>query len=160
AYVAKLNATGTSLIWGGFIGGTFSDRGYGIAVDDAGAAYVTGETASNADAPAGGQGLPNGNGASSPSPVRGFRQTVNGSSTTNAFVAKLSGTDGALQYWTYIGGTGTDCGTRGLSIAVDATHRAYVAGDTCSTEASFPNGSGIGSLSPSVVGFDQTYNTP
>jgi hypothetical protein len=158
AWVVKLNATGTAPVWGGFIGGTGSDFGYSVAVDDLGNAYVAGEAGSNADAPGGGgQGFPNGDGAGSLSSVLGFDQTFI-TSPSNAFVARLAGANGALQYWTYLGGTETNCGTRGLSIAVDGTRRAYVAGDTCSTEATFPNGSPMSSLA--IPGFDQTYNTP
>jgi hypothetical protein len=46
AFVAKVSADGTALIYAGYIGGDNSDRGNGIAVDSAGNAYVTGETGS------------------------------------------------------------------------------------------------------------------
>ena len=47
AYVAKLNASGTALVYCGYIGGAAGDGGIGIAVDGAGNAYVTGCTGSN-----------------------------------------------------------------------------------------------------------------
>ena len=42
AFVAKINAAGTSLVYCGYIGGNTSDSGLGIAVDSSGSAYVTG----------------------------------------------------------------------------------------------------------------------
>jgi hypothetical protein len=47
AFVAKLNATGTSLIYVTQLGRKKEDSGEAIAVDSAGNAYVTGETTSN-----------------------------------------------------------------------------------------------------------------
>ena len=42
AFVAKVNAAGTALVYCGYIGGSGVDFGRGIAVDGAGNAYVTG----------------------------------------------------------------------------------------------------------------------
>ena len=47
AFVAKLNPTGTGLVYGTFLGGgsyDLSEYGHDIAVDGAGSAYVTGWT--------------------------------------------------------------------------------------------------------------------
>jgi hypothetical protein len=44
AFVTKLNATGTALVYSTYLGGSSSDIGFGIAVDGAGAAYVVGWT--------------------------------------------------------------------------------------------------------------------
>ena len=44
AFVAKVNAAGTALVYCGYIGGSGDDDGYGIAVDSSGNAYVTGYT--------------------------------------------------------------------------------------------------------------------
>ncbi|MBI3800305.1 MAG: SBBP repeat-containing protein [Deltaproteobacteria bacterium] len=46
AFVAKVNAAGTALLYAGYIGGSGEDRGFGIAVDSAGNTYVTGDTTS------------------------------------------------------------------------------------------------------------------
>ena len=48
AFVAKVNASGTALDYCGFIGGSQTDYGRGIAVDGSGNAYVTGDTWSTA----------------------------------------------------------------------------------------------------------------
>jgi hypothetical protein len=45
-FVTKLNATGTALVYSTYIGGDAEDRGYAIAVDGSGNAYVTGYTSS------------------------------------------------------------------------------------------------------------------
>ena len=42
--MAKVNASGTALVYCGYIGGSGNDVGYGIAVDGSGNAYVTGDT--------------------------------------------------------------------------------------------------------------------
>jgi hypothetical protein len=47
AFVTKLNATGTALIYSTYLGGSGGDRGIGIAVDGSGNAYVTGRTGSS-----------------------------------------------------------------------------------------------------------------
>jgi hypothetical protein len=44
AFVAKLNAAGTTLIYSTYLGGYDEDRGMGIAVDPRGHAYVAGDT--------------------------------------------------------------------------------------------------------------------
>jgi hypothetical protein len=46
AFVAKVNPAGTALVYCGYIGGPTNDRGFGVAVDRLGNAYVTGVTAS------------------------------------------------------------------------------------------------------------------
>ena len=47
AFVAKVNADGTGLVYCGYIGGARDDEGHGIAVDAAGNAYVVGTTGSD-----------------------------------------------------------------------------------------------------------------
>ncbi len=42
--MAKVNASGTALVYAGYIGGDGFDRGLGLAMDKKGNAYVTGQT--------------------------------------------------------------------------------------------------------------------
>ncbi|KPL18083.1 MAG: hypothetical protein AMJ92_09575, partial [candidate division Zixibacteria bacterium SM23_81] len=46
-FVTKLNPTGSALIYGTFLGGSWIENGLDIAVDGSGSAYVTGYTASS-----------------------------------------------------------------------------------------------------------------
>jgi len=46
AFVTKINAAGTAIVYSTFLGGSGTDNGMGIAVDGTGNAYVTGTTAS------------------------------------------------------------------------------------------------------------------
>ena len=46
AFVTKLDATGSGLVYSTYLGGSDGDFGLGIAVDGAGSAYVTGDTVS------------------------------------------------------------------------------------------------------------------
>jgi hypothetical protein len=115
AFVTKLNAAGTSLLYSTYLGGNSGDTGAGIAVDSVGQAYVTGGTQSVT--------FP------TVSPV----QATLGVDGRDAFVTKLSAAGTSLLYSTYLGGNSTDMGT---SIAVDAAGQAYVTGLTDSTNFS------------------------
>ena len=42
AFVTKLNPTGTALVYSSYLGGSTSDAAFGIALDSASDAYVTG----------------------------------------------------------------------------------------------------------------------
>ena len=114
AFIAKVDTTGTALLYSTYFGGASDDWGNGIAVDEAGNAYVTGETWSS-DFPR----------ANALRPVPG--------GIPNAFVAKLDPAGRALLYSTYLGGNSDD-GANG--IAVDSAGNAYVTGYTSS--ADFP----------------------
>jgi uncharacterized repeat protein (TIGR01451 family) len=133
-FVASLNpaaVTGTQLLYSTYLGGTGDDIAYGIAVDSALSAYVTGSTTS-IDFPAAGTGV--------------FQPTPGGG--TDAFLAKLGApsivgiNQGTvpLEYFTYLGGSGNDVG---LGIVVDnsgqaagASQGARITGWT--TSADFP----------------------
>jgi hypothetical protein len=113
-FVTKLNASGSALTYSTFLGGADYDEGWGIAVRD-GSAYVTGFTHS----------------ADFPTTPGAFDRTYNGG--TDAFVTKLNASGSALDYSTFLGGTGSEFGE---GIAVDGTGRAYLTGSTSS--ADFP----------------------
>jgi hypothetical protein len=114
AFVCKLNATGTGLIYSTYLGGSGFEEGVGIAADGAGNAYVVGYTYSP-DFPT----------------VNPFQAALNG--PFDAFVTKLNATGTGLDYSTYLGGSG---GEYGYGVAVDASGDAYIAGITGS--ADFP----------------------
>ncbi|MGQ0520892.1 MAG: DUF7948 domain-containing protein [Actinomycetota bacterium] len=120
-FVAKLNATGSALLYGTYLGGSASDVGRAVAVDGSGSAYVTGDTASTAF------------------PRVGALQNTKGAGTSSdAFVSKLNAAGSALTYSTFLGGGQADVG-RG--IAVDAAGNAHVTGDASSTD--FPVASAL-----------------
>jgi|CXWL01.1.fsa_nt_gi hypothetical protein len=119
AYVAKLNAAGSALVYSTYLGGSTGDYGYGIAVDQAGNAFVTGET----------------NSADFPTTAGAFDTTHNG--VVDAFAAKLNSDGTALLYSTFVGGGGNDYG---YNVAVDVAGNAFVAGS--SESPTFPTTAG------------------
>ncbi len=132
AFVSKLNAAGSALVYSTYLGGAADETASDIAIDSAGNAYVTGFTLSNdfpvstdalqaANAGFGGQAL-------AAFPAFGFN-TERQRNSGDAFLVKLSAA-GALTYSSFFGGKNDDAG---LAIAVDAAGNAYVAGNTVST---------------------------
>ena len=112
AFVTKLNAAGTALVYSTYLGGSDDDDvGVDIAVDSAGNAYVTGFT------------------SSTNFPTQNAFQTYGGGQY-DAFVSKLNAAGSALVYSTYLGGTDRDIG---WGIAVDSGGNAYVTGQTISS---------------------------
>jgi hypothetical protein len=117
AFVTKINAAGSALVYSTYLGGSGDDYGNGIAVDGSGNAYVTGQTSST--------NFPTTN------PIQGTYGGSGGSEFPgDAFVTKINAAGSALLYSTYLGGSGDDQGNR---IAVDGSGNAYVTGWTTST---------------------------
>jgi hypothetical protein len=112
AFVAKVDATGSSLAYSTYLGGGGDEEATGIALDTGHGAHVTGWTGS-ADFP-------------TQDPLYGSL-----SGQEDAFVAKIDGFGTSLVYSTYLGGSGVD---RAEAIALDADRAAYVAGWTASTD--------------------------
>ncbi|MCX6832883.1 MAG: SBBP repeat-containing protein [candidate division Zixibacteria bacterium] len=110
AFATKLSASGNSLVYSTYLGGTNDDVGYGIAIDDSGCAYVAGGTRST-DFP-------------TKNPYQGTCQECNLYSY-DAFVAKLGSSGDSLVYSTYLGGNNDD---NAFAIAVDVGGFAYVTG--------------------------------
>jgi hypothetical protein len=125
AFVAKLNPSGTMLLYCGYIGGFEHDEGRGIAVDKDGNAYITGFAESDEHT------FPVNVG---PDLIfsNGMRGTLE---SGDAFVAKVKADGTALIYCGYVGGARTDSAN---SIALDDAGNAYIAGETGSTEDTFP----------------------
>jgi len=119
AFVTKLSATGAALLYSTYLGGSGKDQGFGIAVDGAGSAYLTGDTDSE----------------DFPTTARAFDRTLNG--YDDAFVTKLDASGAGLVYSTYLGG---ENGDGGAGIALDGAGSAYVTGTTPSYE--FPTTAG------------------
>jgi hypothetical protein len=121
-FVAKISPSGTSLDYCGYIDGAGHQEGTAIAIDSAGAAYVTGFTTSDQTTfpVTVGPKLSYGGDFDGPSP-NGY--------LGDAFVAKVNPGGTGLDYCGYIGGSGDDAG---YGIAVDPSGNAYVTGQTTS----------------------------
>ena len=119
AFVAKINASGSALVYSTYLGGSNDDIGNGIAVDSLGNAYITGMTKSD-DFP-------------TASPI--YKDYGGGTNYGDAFVTKINASGSALDYSTYLGGSKDDIGN---GIAVDSAGNAYITGETKSTD--FPEG--------------------
>ncbi|MCU0292226.1 MAG: SBBP repeat-containing protein [Thermoanaerobaculaceae bacterium] len=113
AFVAKINASVSSLVYSTYLGGSGSETARAIAVDGSGNAYVLGDTKST-DFPL--AGTP-------------FQGTYKGG--RDAFVSRLNAAGSSLLYSTYLGGTLEEEAT---SIAVDSSGQAVVAGTTYSAD--------------------------
>jgi hypothetical protein len=113
AFVTKLNASGSALVYSTLLGGTSDDGGLDIVVRDS-RAYVMGGTSS----------------ADYPTATGAFDRTFNGSK--DVFVTKLNASGSALVYSTFLGGTNLDIG-EGIAVREG---RAYVTGLTDS--ANYP----------------------
>jgi len=115
AYVTKLNPAGSALVYSTFLGGSNVQMGNRVVVDAAHNAYVMGSTSS----------------PDFPTTAGAYDRTLAGS--FDLFVSKLNPTGTALQYSTYLGGTGMEIGG---GLAVDPAGNAYITGGTDS--ADFP----------------------
>ena len=113
AFVTKLNAAGSALVYSTYLGGNGDDRAYAIAVDSSNNAYVTGQAFSS--------NFPTAN---------AFQAARNG--TGDVFVTKFNPAGSALVYSTYLGGSQSF--EIGNGIAADADGKAYVVGQTQSTD--------------------------
>ncbi len=119
-FITKLNPNGTDAVYSTYFGGAGDDCITSIAVDSAGAVYMTGTTTTT-------------NLKTSP----GAFQSVFGGYYTlpftiamefgDAFAAKLDPSGSKLNYLTYLGGGYNDGGT---AIAVDSSGDAYITGFT------------------------------
>ncbi|MBL0141976.1 MAG: SBBP repeat-containing protein [Betaproteobacteria bacterium] len=146
AFFAKLDASGSSLLYSTYLGSTENDFGEGIAVDAGGKAYVAGTTTGRA---APWNGFP---AADSPFPTTGGAYQAAFTGGASAFVAQFDpGATGAASvvYSTLLGGI--DATAQGHGVAVDASGSAYVTG---SAGAGFPLTSGAyGAASPVAGAF-------
>jgi hypothetical protein len=109
AFIAKLNTTGSALLFSTYLGGSDYEYGYGIALDAMNRIFLTGSTMSS-DFPT----------------TRGAFQTTYGGKW-DGFVAKLTAPGNSILYSSYLGGNGDDGPSQ---IAVNAKGHAYIVGGT------------------------------
>ncbi|MEJ7849437.1 MAG: SBBP repeat-containing protein [Pyrinomonadaceae bacterium] len=114
AFVTKLNAEGSALIYSTFIGSSGHEGGWKIAVDSSGNVFLTGGAYQNGFYPTT-EGV--------------FDRTHNGE--YDVFVTSLKPSGSALIYSTFIGGANWDTGS---GIAVDASGYVFVTGETSSND--------------------------
>jgi hypothetical protein len=119
AFVSRINATGTALVYSTYLGGSAGDTGEGIAAADGGTVIVTGSTSSN----------------DFPTTPGAWDTTLDGNS--DAFVTKLDATGTGLIFSTYLGGS---AGDTPKDVAVNASLQPIVTGTTAS--ANFPTTAG------------------
>ena len=116
-FIIKLNSSGDTLAYATYLGGSGEDVAFDIAVDNSGNCYVTGSTNSH------------------DFPTRNpFQGTISGEQ--DAFVTKLNPSGEALEYSTYLGGSGED---EASGIAVDNSGNCYVTGYTESDDFPIKN---------------------
>ncbi len=118
-YLAKLNASGSELVFATFLGGVEKDSVAGVAVGQDGSIYITGRTES----------------VGFPATLDSFQPSLSGGQ--DGYVAKLNATGSALLYSTFLGGERDD---EGYAIALDGLGNAYVVGNTASSD--FPTSEG------------------
>ncbi len=118
AFVTKLNAAGSALVYSTYLGGLNDEGGFAIALDAAGNAYVTGRTCSD----------------NFPTTAGAFQTNFPGGPCAfgaDAFVTKFNADGSALVYSTYLGGSDGD---QGFGITVDTAGNTYVTGRIRSTD--------------------------
>jgi uncharacterized protein (TIGR03437 family) len=129
AFVTKLNANGSALVYSTFLGGSNDDVGTAVAVDSSGNAYVGGATLST--------NFPTVNPFQASFHGGGGSQPLSDLSTApflevgDGFVAKLNPAGSALLFSTYFGGSLDDAVS---SLALDTSDNVYVGGNTMSTD--------------------------
>jgi len=150
-FLTKINPTGTKLVYSTYLGGTTGPWGgddiYGVAVDSAGDAYVTG-AAMSSDFPVTANAYQKTN--------KGATQCcVESTYTTDAFLTEFNPAGNALVYSTYLGGGGRQnangpggYGDSALAITLGAGGVVHLAGYASSSN--FPVTTGA---------FQATYNS-
>jgi len=128
AFVAELDAGGSTLAYSTYLGGSGVDSAAAIAIDSTGDAFVTGNTTSTNFVPASVEAVA----------LQSTCATTSGALCDDAFVAALGPGGTFLSFATYLGGGLHDAGN---AIAVDASDNVYVAGATLSTD--FPSTAGV-----------------
>ena len=115
AFITQLNASGNSLVFSTYLGGSSNDIGNAISEESKGSVFITGYTSS-------------GN-----FPIKNaLDETLSG--RVDAFVTKISASEKSLVYSTFLGGSSEDSG---CDIEVDSMGAVYLTGYTYSED--FPS---------------------
>jgi hypothetical protein len=133
-FVSKLKPDGSALVYSTYIGGPKGDAVFGLAVDAAGSAYLTGTTSTI---------WPKGT-----FPM-GF-QPVPTDSVEDVWIAKLKPDGSNFAWFTYLGGTSDN--EWGLDVVLDKENNVYVSGMTYSGD--FPI---VDALQPKLGGTKDTF---
>ncbi|MHB1455860.1 MAG: DUF7948 domain-containing protein, partial [Armatimonadota bacterium] len=128
-FVTKFNPSGSGLEYSTFLGGSYYDYGYSIALDSSGCAFISGAPYS--------QDFPVTPGA--------YETSYNGD--FDLFIAKFNASGSSLEYSTFIGGSGSGRYGHPPSIALDSSNCLYMVG--CTESSDFPTTPGA---------FDTTSN--
>jgi hypothetical protein len=143
AFIVKLAADASALVFGTYLGGSGGDTGRAVALDSSGNIYVAGSF--------GGGDFPTTPGA-----------FLTSKFCCGAFLSKLDPTGSTLVYSTFLGGSPNSFGsTDAFSVAVDSVGNALVAGDTRDTnfplvhplKSSFPS-----SFGSTITAFVSEFN--
>ncbi|HEX4951679.1 MAG TPA: SBBP repeat-containing protein [Blastocatellia bacterium] len=118
-FITKFDATGRTVLYSTFLGGSNTENSTGIALDSGGNVYVTGSTASG----------------DFPTTPGAYKRTVN---NADAFLAKLNSAGSDLIFSTLLGGTGNETS---YAVATDTTNNVYLTGST--TSDNFPTTTGV-----------------
>jgi hypothetical protein len=113
AFLSKLNATGTALVYSSFLGGSAYDGAYGIQVDAAGRAYVSGVT------------------SSTDFPITDSAYQTHLAGEDDIFVSLINPSGTKLLYSTYLGGSANDIT---YASALDSSGNLYIPGFTTSPD--------------------------
>ncbi len=128
-YVAKLQSNDGTVLWVRQFGGPSTDYGTGLAVGADNAVYVCGDFVGTLDFDA---------------------HVLTSQGSQDAFVAKINGSDGQVQWAAAAGGSGWEDGN---AVAVDGSGHVYVTG-MFTNVADFDPGPGVAQLvAPSFDGF-------
>jgi hypothetical protein len=119
AFLTKLNANASAIVYSVLIGGSQGDSASALAIDDDGNAYLTGDTGSS----------------DFPTALFTYDSVLGG--TVDSFIMKIGPSGSTILRSTYIGGTDVE---NSYDLAIDSEGSAYIAGVTESSN--FPTTAG------------------
>lgn len=136
-FVAKFDATGSTLLWATFLGGSQEDRPFALALDAGARVLIAGHTFS----------------ADFPTTAGAYDRMLNG--TRDVFVTMLDASGASLRWSTYLGGA---AGERAWGLALTEDGRAVIAGETGSADFPTTAGAHDTTIGGSVDGFVSEFD--